>query len=163
LEGLEALGNMGVVPIVIFLTQVIKKRIGDFRYGTDVLALILSVVLCVGWEFYYMTPEAHAAWLSLSMLGLFKWTVSLLIKSLGTWFSASKIYDFSHGNKKRELKVSTQLERQQTEKVALQEEIEKLKNSNGDKDGQTEEDPEVSDKLRAILEGERSAWGSRYN
>ncbi len=153
MEGLEALGNMGVVPIVIFLTQVIKKRIGDFKYGTDVLALILSLVLCVGWEFYYMSPEAHAAWTELSGLGFFKWSVSLLGKSLGTWFSASKLYDFSHGNKKRDKRVSAQLEVQMSEKVQLQEEIVKLKNGNGEKGEQTEESPEVSAKLRAILEG----------
>ncbi len=153
MEGLEALGNMGVVPIVIFLTQVIKKRIGDFKYGTDVLALILSLVLCVGWEFYYMTHEAYTAWAALSGLDLFKWIVSLLGKSLGTWFSASKLYDFSHGNKKRDKRVSAQLETHVSEKVQLQEEIVKLKNGHGDKDEQAEESPEVSDKLRAILEG----------
>ena len=153
MEGLELLGNMGVVPIVIFLTQMIKKRIGDFKYGSDVLALLLSFVLCVGWEFYYMTPEAFEAWNLLNGLELFKWGVGMVAAGLGTWFSASKIYDFSHGNKKRDKAVSTRLEIHMTEKVKLQEEIVKLKNGNGDKDEQVSEDPVVSDKLREILEG----------
>lgn len=105
MEGLEALGNMGVVPIVIALTQIIKRRIGDFKYGSDVLALLLSFGLCVGWEFYYMTPETYYTWAALSGLELFKWGVGMVGKGLGTWFSASKLYDFSHGNKKRDNEV----------------------------------------------------------
>ena len=153
LPGLEALGNVTAVPIVIFLTQMIKKRIGDFKYGTDVLALILSFVLCLGWTFYYMTPETYTTWAALNGLGLFKWGIDQALVGFATWLAASKIYDLGHGNKKRSKKVSAQLELQLTEKVALQKEIVKLKNGNGDKDGQTEENPEVSDKLRAILEG----------
>lgn len=153
MEGLEALGNMGVVPIVIFLTQMIKRRVGDFKYGSDVLALLLSFGLCVGWEFYYMTAEAFGVWSALNGLELFKWGVGMVGKGLGTWFSASKIYDFSHGNKKRDKAVSTQLEIHMTEKVELQEQIVKLKNGHGDTDEQTEENPVVSDKLREILGG----------
>ncbi len=153
MEGLEALGNMGVVPIVIFLTQMVKRRIGDFKYGSDILALLLSFVLCVGWEFYYMTSETYLAWASLNGLELFKWGVSMVGKGLGTWFSASKIYDFSHGNKKRNKAVSAQLEIHMTEKVHLQEEIVKLKNGHGEIDEQTKENPVISDKLREILEG----------
>ncbi len=153
MEGLEALGNMGVVPIVIAVTQIVKRRIGDFKYGSDVLALLLSFSLCVGWEFYYMTPETYYTWTALSGLELFKWGVGMIGKGLGTWFSASKLYDFSHGNRKRDQEVSTQLEGHITEKTKLQDEITKLKNGHGDSDEHTEEDLVVSDKLRAILEG----------
>ena len=147
MEGLEALGNVGVIPIVIFLTQMIKQKIGDFKYGTDVLALILSFVLCVGWEFYYMSPMAYMEWQALNGLAFFKWIVSsILLVGFGTWLSASKIYDLGHGDKKRERSTVK-------EKTKLQEEIIKLKNGNGGQDDQVEEDPLVSDKLRAILEG----------
>lgn len=154
LQGLEALGNAGAVPIIIFLTQLIKKKIGNFKYGTDALALFLSFGLCTGWEFYYMTEETYKAWQALNGLGLFHWGVDQVIVGFATWLAASKIYDLAHGNKKRGKKVSTQLEIHMTEKVKLQEEIVKLKNGhNGDTDGPNEEDPEVSDKLRDILEG----------
>jgi hypothetical protein len=153
LEGLEALGNAGVVPIVIFLTQLIKKKIGDTKYGSDLLALLLSFLLCIGWEFYYMTAEAYTTWTALNGLGLFKWGIQQGVAGFATWLAASKVYDLAHGNKKRDKHVSTQLEIQMTEKVHLQEEIVKLKNGHGDKDEQAEEAPEVSDKLREILEG----------
>ena len=153
MEGLEALGNAGAVPVIIFLTQLIKKQIGDFKYGTDVLALLLSFVLCTGWEFYYMTAEAYTTWAALTGLELFKWGIDQVVVGFATWLAASKIYDLTHGNKKRNKKMSTQLEIHMTEKVELQEEIVKLKNGHGDIDEQTEEDPEVSDKLRNILEG----------
>ena len=153
LQGLEALGNAGAVPIIIFLTQLIKKKIGDFKYGTDVLALLLSFALCTGWEFYYMTAETYAQWAAYNGLELFKWGIDQVLVGFATWLAAGKIYDLAHGNKKRDKKISTQLEIQLTEKGQLQEEILKLKNGHGDTDGQVEEDPEVSDKLRNILEG----------
>lgn len=154
IEGLEALGNAAAIPVIIFLTQMIKKRVGDFKYGTDVLALILSFVLCTGWTFYYMTPETYTNWATLNGLALFKWGIDQVLIGFATWLAASKIYDLGHGNKKRGQKVSAQLELQMTEKVALQKEIVKLKNGHtGDADGQNEEDPAISDKLRNILEG----------
>ena len=94
MEGLEALGNVGVIPIVIFLTQLIKSKIGDFKYGSDVLALLLSFVLCVGWDFYYMSPETYLEWSGLNGLGIFKWIISdVVLVGFGTWLSASKLYD----------------------------------------------------------------------
>lgn len=154
LQGLEALGNAGAVPIIIFLTQLIKKKIGNLKYGSDLLALFLSFGLCTGWEFYYMTPATFETWQALSGLQLFHWGVDQVIVGFATWLAASKIYDLAHGNKKRDKQVSTQLEIHSTEKVKLQEEIVKLKNGhNGDTDGPNEEDPEVFDKLRDILEG----------
>ena len=153
MEGLEALGNAGAVPIIIFLTQLIKKKIGSFKYGSDALALFLSFALCTGWEFYYMTPETYETWSALNGLELFKWSIDQLITGFATWLAASKVYDLAHGNKKRDGVVSVQLERHLTEKVELQEEIVKLKNGHGDIDEQAEENPEISDKLRNILEG----------
>jgi hypothetical protein len=146
LETLEALGNAGVVPIVILFTQLFKKRFGDFKYGSDLLALGLSMVLCVGWVFYYMTPEAFNILASSDFLVQFRWGIDQLIMGFATWLAASKIYDLGHGNKKRE-------KRQLEETEKLTEEIVKLKNGNGDMNGQTEEDPVVADKLRNILEG----------
>jgi hypothetical protein len=153
LEGLEVLGNATMVPVIIFLTQMVKKRIGDFKYGSDLLALLLSFALCTGWTFYYMSPEEFTAWADGNALFKFKHGIDQIVTGFATWLAASKIYDLGHGNKKRDKAVSTQLEIQLTEKVALQEEIVKLKNGHGDTDEQTKEDPVVSDKLRSILEG----------
>ena len=100
-----------------------------------------------------MTPEAYETWSALNGLELFKWGIDQLLTGFATWLAASKVYDLAHGNKKRDGKVSVQLERHLTENVELQEEIVKLKNGHGETDEQTEEDPVVSDKLREILGG----------
>jgi hypothetical protein len=144
---LEGLGNMGVVPIVIFITQAIKKKFGDFKYGSDALAAILSFTLCVGWEFYYMTAEAYAAWCALSGLGFFQWGVLTTGKGFMTWMTASKVYDLGHGNKKREKAVVE-------EKKELEEQIIVLKNgnSNGENHDEVVEEDALSSKLREILE-----------
>jgi hypothetical protein len=153
LEGLDVLGNAAAVPVIIFLTQLIKKKIGDLKYGSDLLALGLSFVLCTGWTFYEMTPVAYADLISSTGLDLFRWGIDQSIAGFATWLAASKIYDLGHGNKKKQKEVSQIMERELTEKVELQKEIVKLKNGNGDKDEQTKEDPVVSDKLREILGG----------
>ncbi len=147
IDVIESLGNMGVVPIVIFVTQAIKKTIGDFKYGSDAMAAILSFVLCIGWEFYYMTSEAYIMWSELSGHGFFKWLVVMGGTGFATWLAASKIYDFGHGNKKRQTKVLQ-------EKKILEEKIVVLQNGNG-KGEEHEEIVEEDDfyvKLREILE-----------
>ena len=144
---LEGLGNMGVVPIVIFVTQAIKKRIGDFKYGSDMMAVILSFVLCIGWEFYYMTPETYTAWSALTGLEFFQWGVLMAGQGFMTWMAASKIYDLGHGNKKRKARVLL-------EKKELEETIVVLKNGNGN--GEKHEEPleknDFTSRLRKALE-----------
>jgi hypothetical protein len=148
LDGLEALGNAAAVPVIIFLTQLIKKRVGDFKYGSDILALFLSLILCTGWFFYEMTPAEYAEWSVLTGLDFFKWGVDQTLVGFATWLAASKIYDLGHGTKKKSRKV-------EAEKKELKDEIVKLKNGNGhgEEDEETVENPEIADKLRDILEG----------
>jgi hypothetical protein len=157
-QTLEVLGNAGAVPVVIFLTQLIKKRVGDFKYGSDLLALGISFVLCFGWTFYNMSADGYFVWQQMNGLETFRWAIDQLIVGFATWLAASKIYDLGHGNKKRTNKVA-----------ALEEEIVKLRNGHfnegeeaddessshdaGEGDGQDKEDSAVSDKLRDILEG----------
>lgn len=145
---LEVLGNAGAVPVVIFLTQLIKKRVGDFKYGSDLLALAISFVLCFGWTFYNMSSDGYALWQQMNGLETFRWTIDQFIVGFATWLAASKIYDLGHGNKKRTQHVT-----------ALEKEIVELKNGHssdsdeaGEVDGEAKEDPTVSDKLREILE-----------
>ena len=145
LAGLEALGNAAAVPIIIFLTQMIKKRIGDFKYGTDVLSLIISFVLCTGWTFYYMTPETYGQWAALNGLELFKWGIDQLIAGFATWLAASKIYDLGHGNKKRQRKVAQV-------KVELEEKIVILQKGNGESHEETVEENNLTSRLREVLE-----------
>ena len=145
LAGLEALGNAAAVPIIIFLTQMIKKRIGDFKYGTDVLSLIISFVLCTGWTFYYMTPETYGEWATLNGLEFFKWGIDQLIVGFATWLAASKIYDLSHGNKKRRRKVAQV-------KVELEEKIVILQKGNGESHEETVEENNLTSRLREVLE-----------
>jgi hypothetical protein len=146
-EGLEALGNAGVVPIIIFLTQMIKTKIGDFKYGSDVLALGMSMVLCVGWTFYYMDPSDFNLWLATGALIKFKWGINQLIVGFATWLAASKIYDLGHGNKKREGLVIQ-------EKKVLEEKIVVLQNGtgNGEKHEEPVEEADLSSRLREVLE-----------
>jgi len=144
LGDLTALGNATAVPVIIFLTQLLKKNI-KFRNGSDLMALLLSLVVCSGWEIYNLTPEALQE-LSAGFVVKFRFVVDLIIVSFATWLAASKIYDLGHGSKKRSKKV-------ETEKETLRTEIEHLKkNGNGDSNEKTVETPEISDKLRAILE-----------
>ncbi len=144
MEDLTILGNAAAVPIIIFLTQLLKKNI-RFQHGSDLMALLLSLVVCSGWEIYNLTPEAIQE-LSAGFIVKFRFGVDLLVISFGTWLAASKIYDLGHGSKKRSKKV-------ETEKQALRTEIEQLKkNGNGDSNEETVETPDISDKLRAILE-----------
>ncbi len=145
LAGLEVLGNAAAVPIIIFLTQMIKKRIGDFKYGTDVLSLIISFVLCTGWTFYYMTPETYNEWAALNGLEIFKWATDQLIAGFATWLAASKIYDLGHGNKKRQRRVDQV-------KVELEEKIVILQNGNGESHEETVEENDLTSRLRKILE-----------
>lgn len=153
LASLEALGNAGVVPVVIFLTQLLKKRIVEFKYRTDVVALLLSFIICIGWAFYNMPPSKFYALLNADFHFQFKYAIDQLIVGFATWLAASKIYDLGHGDKKRNKEVSEKIEKHITEKGQLVTEIIKLKNGHGDTDARNEEDPIVSDKLRKILEG----------
>ena len=142
MEGLEALGNAGAVPIVIFLTQLIKTKVGHVKYGSDVLALGMSMVLCIGWTFYYMEPVDFDLWAATNFLEKFKWGINQLVVGFATWLAASKIYDLGHGNKKRKTKVIE-------EKKVLEEKIVVLQNGNGN--GGTHEEPVEKTDLSALL------------
>jgi hypothetical protein len=153
LASLEVLGNASVVPVVIFLTQILKKYIVKFKYRTDAVALALSFILCIGWAFYNMPPSEFYSLLNADFHFQFKYTIDQLIIGFATWLAASKLYDLGHGAKKRDREVSETIEKHITEKGQLANEIIKLKNGHGDKDEQVDENPVVSGKLREILEG----------
>ena len=145
MEDLTVLGNAAAVPIIIFLTQLLKKNF-KFSRGSDFMALLLAVVVCSGWELYNITPEALRE-LSGGFIVKFRFGVDLVVTSFATWLAASKVYDLGHGQKKKAKRVAA-------EKKELHDEIVKLKNGNGngEADEKTVENSEISDKLRSILE-----------
>ena len=145
MDDLTALGNAAAVPIIIFLTQLLKKNF-KFNRGSDLMALLLAIVVCSGWELYNITPEALQE-LSGGFIIKFRFGVDLVITSFATWLAASKIYDLGHGQKKKANRVAA-------ERKELHDEIVKLKNGNGngEADEETVENSEISDKLRNILE-----------
>ncbi len=152
LTGLGLVGNAAAIPIVIAITQFLKKNF-SFRYKSSVVSMIVTLLVCLA-LFFYNTPLPE-----LEILFGQHWVLvtrrimDQFIIAFFTYLSASKSYDLFHGNKKRSKVVSAQLELHMTEKAQLKKEITKLKNGHGDSDENTEEDLVVSDKLRAILEG----------
>ncbi len=145
MDDLTVLGNAAAVPIIIFLTQLLKKNL-RFKRGSDALALLLALVVCSGWEVYNITPEILQE-LSAGFIVKFRFGVDLIITSFATWLAASKVYDLGHGQKKKAKKIAA-------EKQELRNEIVKLKNGNrhGEVDEETMENSEVDNKLRDILE-----------
>ncbi len=147
MEDLTVLGNAAAVPIIIFLTQLLKKNF-KFNRGSDFMALLLAVVVCSGWEIYNITPETLQE-LSAGFIVKFRFGVDIIVTSFATWLAASKIYDLGHGHKKTHIRV-------EAEKKELRDEIVKLKNGHdhGETDEETMEAAEDSDKLRSILEAD---------
>lgn len=146
MEDLSILGNAAAVPFVVAITQVLKKNLQwNFEHGSNLLALVVALVFCTGWEIYNLDAAALDLISAGGFLGHFRYGVDLIITSFGTWLSASKIYDLSYGHKKRNSVI-------EQEKEELRTEISKLKEVQGDVDEDVEEDPEVYNKLREILE-----------
>lgn len=143
MEDFTAWGNAAAVPLVVAITQILK-RIFNFKRKADVISLLVSLAVCFGWEFYH-TPEAELfiLWTS-SLVSTVKHLIDLLIVSFATWMSASKTYDLFLGEKRRAQELNTHLE----EKEALKQEVETLKNGT-----QSSEAVSVDQKVREILEG----------
>lgn len=155
MEDLSVLGNAAAVPIVITITQMLKRNL-KVKYGSDIMALIVSLFLCFGWELHVMDEAAFYVLAESSALIKFRWGITQMIVGFATWLSASKLYDLGYGEKK--LKKKIEEEKEQIVKVhveeaeKLKEEVVKLKKSgNGGEDEPIEEDPEVSSKLLEIL------------
>ncbi len=145
LEGLGLAGNAVAIPIVIAITQFLKKNF-SFKYRSAVVSMAVTLIACLG-LFFYNTPVVDLeAFFARHWIVVTRGIMDQLIIAFFTYLSASKSYDLFHGDKKKKQKVVE-------DKKVLEEEIVKLKNGNGDADDKTEEDPVVSDKLRHILEG----------
>ena len=146
MEDLSLLGNAAAVPVIVAVTQFLKKNF-DFNRKADAIAFFVSLAVCFGWEFYYTpTQELIVLW-SGGFIESLKHIIYQVLVSIATWMSASKSYDLLLGEKKRKQELDGHLE----EKEALKQEVSQLRNGNGENN-----DPEVAEvdqKVRNILEG----------
>lgn len=145
MEELSLLGNAAAVPIVIAITQFLKKNF-SFKRKSDIVSFVVAIVVCFGWKFYQTPAGEIEIMLNAGWVAIVKGTINQLVVSFATWLSASKSYDLFYGTKKRDQKHDT-------EKVVLREQIKELeKVANGGKNEVAKEDPQVAAKLRSILE-----------
>ena len=148
MEEFALLGNAAAVPIIIGATQLLKKNF-SFKYKSDVVSFVVSLIICPLWWFYN-TPEAQVIdMFDDGVVPTVKFIMELFLISVATYMTASKSYDMFSGNKKR-------TEKHTIEKDELRVQIDDLKHTleNG---GKPEDEPddanEISDKLLDILEG----------
>lgn len=156
-EEIALLGNAAAVPIIIGITQLLKKNF-SFKYKSDVVSFFVSMIICPLWWFYN-TPEAQIIdTFDDGFVSTLKFGMWLVLISIATWLAATKSYDLFSGNKKRiekhtnekdSLKVKHTLERKMLRSriKELEDELE----SGGE--NEPEEDNEISNRLLDILEG----------
>jgi hypothetical protein len=151
MDDLSVLGNAAAVPIVITITQIIKRNV-NWKRAPELISLGVALVLCLCWSLYEITQEEMNALILSGPLGFFKWTVTNMIVGFATWLSASKLYDLGYGEKKTQRKF----EEISKQKDVLHEEIRRLSDfASGEEGGNesVEEDSNLSNKLEDILEG----------
>ena len=145
MEDLSLLGNAAAVPIIIAITQFLKRNF-NFKRKSEVSSLLVSLLVCFGWEFYYTSPEQLILWWANGIIPILKHTIYLLMVSCATWLSASKSYDFFLGEKKTQKVIKEHCE----EKEKLKKQVQELQNG---KDGQTNgSGAELDEKIRDLLE-----------
>lgn len=150
MEEFALLGNAAAVPIIIGTTQLLKKNF-SFKYKSDVVSFVVSLIICPLWWFYN-TPEAQVIdMFDDGVVATVKFIIELFLISVATYMTASKSYDMFSGNKKRDVKHTT-------EKDELQEKINELElnlENGGNPTDESNEEIEIRDKLLEIL-GERN-------
>ncbi len=139
-EELFNLANVAAIPVVVIVTNQIKKNF-QFKHKSNLLALIVSFVVCGVWGVYVLSPEQMGLLTLGGGHGLYRFSIDLIVTSFATWFAASKGYDLVHGDKKREKVL-----------IEHKDEIRELKEKARGEDETTTEDSEISAKLRSILE-----------
>lgn len=145
------LGNAAAVPVIIAITQLLKKNFAtQFKRRADVISLLVSLGVCTGWWFYN-TPEVEIVIrLGGGAISIIKATIDMVIISFATWLSASKSYDLFFGEKKRAKELDVHL----VEKEKLRVELEAVRNGHEPTENEPIEEPvDLTKKLHAILEG----------
>lgn len=146
---ISLLGNAAAVPIIIAITQFLKKSF-NFNRKADVISLLVSFVVCLGWQFYHAAEADIMVMLNATLVVKIRHTIDLLVVSFATWLSASKSYDLFIGDKKWNKKM----EEIHVEKEDLKKQVEVLTNGNGTIEP-VAEDTDLDERLRHILEEER--------
>src|SRR5262245_1079030 len=100
MEDLSLLGNAAAVPIIVAITQFLKKNF-NFKRKANVISLLVSFGVCIGWEFYYTPAEQLLELWGNGVISTGKHGIHLTLVSIATWLSASKSYDLFVGDKKR--------------------------------------------------------------
>ncbi|MBD3260994.1 MAG: hypothetical protein GF334_04830 [Candidatus Altiarchaeales archaeon] len=157
MDELEILGNAAAVPVIIATTQALKKNL-SFRYKSEVVSFVVSLIVCPAW-WLYNTPDAEIqAVIGGSFLDIVRGGMDLFIISAATWLSATKSYDLFSGNRKRRAELAKDKEEIQKkhaeEKEALVQKIQELESDlKGGKENEPSNQNEVDNKLVDILEG----------
>jgi len=152
-EDFALLGNAAAVPIIMAITQLLKKNF-SFRYKADVVSFVVALVICPLWWFYN-TPELEIVdALNDGTVASIKFVMTQIMIGIATWLSATKSYDLLSGNKKRADKHAGEIEKIQTHNETLSAHITELENGSGS-GGNYESEVDVGDdeKLLEILEG----------
>lgn len=147
MEDLSLLGNAAAVPIIVAITQFLKKNF-NFRRKADAISLLVSFVVCVGWEFYYTPADKLVILWSGGFIETGKHVIHLTLVSIGTWMSASKSYDLLLGDKKRHREIDEHIE----EKEKLKKKVESLESVHEKTPAIDDENLEIDSKVRDILE-----------
>lgn len=142
MEDLSLLGNAAAVPIIIAITQFLKRNF-NFKRKSEVMSLLVSLGVCFGWEFYYTPKEQLILWWGSGIIPLVKHAITLLLVSVATWLSASKSYDFFVGERKIRRELDSHMEEKESLKKKVQELEEQTKGAG---------DVELDQKIRDILE-----------
>ncbi len=150
MEEFALLGNAAAVPIIIGTTQLLKKNF-SFKYKSDVVSFVVSLIICPLWWFYN-TPEAQVVdMFDDGVVATLKFIMELFLISVATYMTASKSYDMFSGNKKRVEKHTNEKEELHGRIAELEERME----TGGEPADEPNDEIEIRDKLLEIL-GERN-------
>ena len=150
MEEFALLGNAAAVPIIVGITQLLKKNF-SFKYKSDVVSFVVSLIICPLWWFYN-TPEEHIVdTFDDGIVSTLKFGMQLFLISVATYMTASKSYDMFSGNKKRVDKHTNEKEELHGRIAELEQRVE----TGGNPTNESNEEIEIHNKLLEIL-GERN-------
>ena len=146
MDDLSVLGNAAAIPIIIAITEFLKRNF-EFKRKSEVMSLFVSFGVCLGWEIY-TTPEAEliSIWTG-GIIPTGQHLIHLAVISCATWLSASKSYDFLLGEKRRNAQIASHI----VEKENLKQQIKELRANQPAVEEDTP-DAELDNKVREILE-----------
>ena len=151
MEEFALLGNIAAVPVIIGITQLLKKNL-SFKYKSDVVSLVVSLIICPLWWFYN-TPESQIIdALDNGIVSTLKFAIELFLISVATYMTASKSYDMFSGNKKRAEKHTNEKDKLHGRIAELEKHMEHVE-TGGKSTDESNDENEISNKLLDILEG----------